>query len=106
MRRAIIVALGLFTQAGFTEAVLSCDYPDQGNMPLRRAVTRVEMLPEVADWHRDMVRKGADPRYVLRLDETREQGGKCFWTVEVHAEGKLWRRYLVTPDGKNVRVRE
>ena len=75
-------------------------------MPLRRAVTRVEMVPEVAEWHRDMVRKGALPQYVVRLDEPRQEGGKCFWTVEVHAEGSLWRRYLVSPDGKNVRLRE
>ena len=75
-------------------------------MPLRRAVTRVEMVPEVAEWHRDMVRKGALPQYVVRLDEPQQRGGKCFWTVEVHAEGSLWRRYLVSPDGKNVRLRE
>lgn len=72
-------------------------------MPLRRAVTRVEMLSDVADWHRDMVRKGVEPQYVVRLDEPRREGAKCFWPVEVHAEGKLWRRYLVTPDGKTIR---
>ena len=75
-------------------------------MPLRRAVTRVEMVPAVAEWHRDMVRKGVLPQYVVRLDEPQQRGGKCFWTVEVHAAGSLWRRYLVSPDGKNVRLRE
>jgi hypothetical protein len=98
MRRACIVGLALFTQAGF-----ACDYPDQGNMPLRRAVTRVEMMPDVAEWHREMVRKGVLPQYVVRLDEPRHEGGKCFWPVEVRAEGKLWWRYLVTPDGKTIR---
>lgn len=72
-------------------------------MPLRRAVTRVEMMPNVAEWHREMVRKGVDPQYVVRLDEPRREGGKCFWPVEVHAEGRLWWRYLVTPDGKTIR---
>jgi hypothetical protein len=101
MRSAIIIVLAALAQPGF-----ACGYPDQGNMPLRRAVTRVEMVPEVAEWHREMVRKGVLPRYVVRLDEPQERAGKCFWTVEVHAEGSLWRRYLVSPDGKYVRLRE
>lgn len=98
MRSAIIVALAVLAQSGF-----ACEYPDQGNMPLRRAVTRVEMVPEVAEWHREMVRNGVLPQYVVRLDEPRREGRKCFWPVEVRAQGKLWWRYLVTPDGKTVR---
>jgi hypothetical protein len=99
----LIFAAGI---AGISLAASACEYPDEGNMPLRRAVTRVEMLPDVAEWHRDMVRKGVEPQYVVRLDELQQHRGKCFWTVEVHAEGRLWRRYLVSPDGKNVRLRE
>ena len=75
-------------------------------MPLRRAVTRVEMLSEVHEWHRSMIEKGASPQYVVRLDEPVRQGKLCYWSVEVRAEGKLWRRYLVTPDGKNVLLKE
>ena len=71
-------------------------------MPLRRAVTRVEMLPEVHEWHRSMVESGAQPQYVVRLDEPVRQGRRCYWRVEVRAAGKLWRRYLVTPDGRSV----
>jgi hypothetical protein len=97
-RSAIIVALACLAQSGF-----ACEYPEQANTSLRRAVTRVEMVPQVAEWHREMVRKGVDPQYVVRLDERHREGGKCFWPVEVHAEGRLWWRYLVTPDGKTVR---
>ena len=84
----------------------ACDYPDLGNLPLRRAVTRIEMLPEVSAWARDRIEKGAKPQYAVRLDQPVREAGKCYWLVEVRAEGKLWRRYLVTPDGKDVRFTE
>ena len=75
-------------------------------MPLRRAVTRVEMLAEVHQWHQSMVEKGSKPQYVVMLDQPVRKGSRCYWPVEVRAEGKLWRRYLVTPDGKRVRLKE
>lgn len=84
----------------------ACDYPDLGNLPLRRAVTRIEMLPEVSAWARGRIEKGAKPQYAVRLDQPVREAGKCYWPVEVRAEGKLWRRYLVTPDGKNVLLKE
>lgn len=90
-----------FAQIGF-----ACEFPNQGNMPLRRAVTRVEMLPEVHAWARDMVEKGASPQYLVRLDAPVRKAGRCYWTVEAYAEGKLWRSFLVTPDGKYVRPTE
>jgi hypothetical protein len=104
MRAAIIGCLLGVSLPGF-----ACDYPDEGNMPLRRAVTRVEMLPEVHKWHQSMVEKGVKPQYVVRLDEPVREAKRgavtCYWPVEVRAEGKLWRRYLVTPDGKSVLLR-
>ena len=75
-------------------------------MPLRRAVTRVELLPEVDQWHQSMVEKGVKPQYVVWLDEPVRQSNRCYWPVEVRAEGELWRRYLVTPDGKHVLLRQ
>jgi hypothetical protein len=105
MRVAIIGCLLAASLPGF-----ACDYPDEGGMPLRRAVTRVEMLAEVHQWHRSMLEKGAKPQYVVRLDEPVREARRgvvtCYWPVEVRAEGQLWRRYLVTPDGKNVLLRE
>jgi hypothetical protein len=91
---------------GATLPGFACDYPDQGTMPLRRAVTRVEMLPEVHEWHRTMVEQGGKPQYAVRLDQPVREAGRCYWSVEVRAEGKLWRRYLVTPDGKHIRFKE
>ena len=75
-------------------------------MPLRRAVTRVEMLPEVDAWARSMQKDGIKPQYVVVLDQPVRKGRRCYWPVEVRAEGKLWRRYLVTPDGKSVLFKE
>ena len=75
-------------------------------MPLRRAVTRVEMLPEVLKWHQSMLEKGSKPQYVVRLDQPEHQGRRCYWPVEVRAEGGLWRRYLVTPDGRSVVLKQ
>lgn len=71
-------------------------------MPLRRAVTRIEMLPEVDAWARAMQKDRVTVQYLVLLDEPVLRAGRCYWTVEVRAEGKLWRRYLITPDGKSI----
>ncbi|HEV3010888.1 MAG TPA: hypothetical protein VGX52_17810, partial [Burkholderiales bacterium] len=54
---------------------LACEYPDQGNMPLRRVVTRIEMLPEVHAWARTMVENGVKPQYVVLLDAPVREAG-------------------------------
>ena len=81
---------------------LACEMPDEGNMPMRRAVTKVQMLSEVEAWAAHMRRTQANVQYLVRLDAPVHQDGTCYWPVEVRADGKLWRRYLVTPDGKKV----
>ncbi|HSA69383.1 MAG TPA: hypothetical protein VLF65_07240 [Burkholderiales bacterium] len=101
MRAAIIVCLLGASLPGF-----ACDYPNEGGMPLRRAVTRVEMLPEVDAWARSMQQNGIKPQYVVKLNAPVREGKRCYWPVEVRAGGWLWRRYLVTPDGKNVLLKE
>jgi len=101
MRAAIIVCLLGASPPGF-----ACEYPDEGGMPLRRAVTRVEMLPEVDAWARSMQQNGIKPQYVVKLDAPVREGKRCYWPVEVRAEGRLWRRYLVTPNGKNVLLKD
>jgi len=101
MRAAIIGCLMGVSLPGF-----ACTYPDEGGMPLRRAVTRVEMLPEVHEWARGRVESGVTPQYAVRLDAPVRKSGRCYWPVEVRAEGRLWRTYLVTPDGKKVLARE
>jgi hypothetical protein len=85
---------------------LACEMPDEGNMPLRRAVTKVRMLGEVDAWAEHMRRSKISVQYLLRLDAPVHQDGRCYWPVEVRGEGKLWRRYLVTPDGRKILFKE
>lgn len=81
---------------------LACEYPDEGNMPLRRALARVQMLPETREW--DVARRdlGELVQYELSLRETLVKGGRCYWTVRARSNGALWRTFYVTPDGKSV----
>jgi hypothetical protein len=83
-----------------------CDFPDEGGMPLRRAVTKVQMLSEVDVWARAAEKNGIKPQYVVLLDEPVREAGRCYWPVEVRAGGQLWRRFLVSPDGKSVLRKE
>lgn len=80
----------------------ACDVPDEGNTPWRRAMAMVRNLPETEA----MVQMQPDRsllRYVLSLDDPRYLGGRCWWPVEVRVDGKLWKRFLVTPQGDAVR---
>jgi hypothetical protein len=86
----------------FCGAALACEYPDEGNMPLRRAVSKVKYLPETEAWAAARHEAGAVVQYALLLDRPKLAKGRCFWPVEVRAEGKLWRRFYVTPDGKEL----
>src|SRR2546430_13456609 len=97
--RAMLVSM-LLSSAGASSAA-TCDYPDEGNMPLRRALTRVQMLPESEAWQRERRDAGDTVQYRLLLEETRVVKNTCYWTVEALAEGRLWRRFYVSPDGKN-----
>ena len=36
------------------------------------------------------------------LEDTRREKGRCYWAVEARAQGKVWRRFYVTPDGKSM----
>lgn len=76
--------------------------PDEGTAPLRRAIARVKYLPETESWAELQVRERAAVQYVLSLDEPQRVGRRCYWRVEVRAAGKLWKRFLVTPDAAHV----
>jgi hypothetical protein len=89
----------LFLCASIAQA---CDYPDLGNLPLRRAVTKVKLLPETEAWASYIHKSGAIVQYALLLEERLKHQGRCYWTVEAIAEGKVWRRFYVTPDGTRV----
>ena len=71
-------------------------------MPLRRAVTKVKLLPETEAWAAAVHKSGAVVQYALSLDREWHRGGRCYWTVEARADGKTWRRFYVSPDGKRV----
>ena len=68
-------------------------------MPLHRAITRVKLLPATEAWAKQ---QNSVVQYALFLDETHRSRGRCYWTIEVKAEGKVWKRFYVTPDGKTV----
>jgi hypothetical protein len=86
----------------FPLAALACDYPDEGNLPLRRAVTKVKLLPETEAWAAAVHKTGAMVQYALLLDREWRKDGRCYWTVEARAEGSTWRRFYVSPDGRRV----
>jgi len=86
----------------FCCSAVACDYPDEGNMPLRRAVSKVRTLPEIEAWGAHMHKAGAIVHYALLLDQPRHEAGRCYWPVEVRTTEKLWRRFYVTPDGKRI----
>jgi hypothetical protein len=86
-------------------ALADCRYPDEGTMPLHRAVTRVKLLPETEAWASAEHKQGVVVQYALFLDRPHAARGRCYWTVEARADGRLWRRFFVTPDGKSL-VRE
>jgi hypothetical protein len=100
-RTAIAHAL-LLGPASVALAADHCAYPDEGNMPLRRAVSRVKHLPETLEWSQARHDAGELVQYRLDLEQPQRHRGRCYWPVEVHAGGKLWRRFLVTPDGRHV----
>jgi hypothetical protein len=81
---------------------LACDYPDLGNLPLRRAVAKVKYLPQTEAWAAAQHEAGQAVQYALQLEQILRQAGRCYWTVDAIAEGKLWRRFYVTPDGTRV----
>jgi len=83
----------------FSSESAACVYPDEGTMPLHRAVTRIKYLPDIEAWAKEQT---SAVQYAVLLDRTRQKSGRCYWTVEARVEGKLWRRFYVTPDGKSV----
>lgn len=96
LRLLLLVALFVPLEAG------ACDYPDEGTMPLHRAITKVKLRPEVEAWSAERLRQDSVVQYALFLDRTVRRNGRCHWTVEARADGRTWQRYYVTPDGRSV----
>src|SRR5687768_6400719 len=96
-RPALILTGALLAGPGF-----ACSYPDEGTMPLRRAVTKVKLLPQTEAWANRVHKAGGVVQYALLLEQQAIMNGRCYWTVEARGEGKVWRRFLVTPDGRSI----
>jgi len=54
------------------QPALACEYPDEGNLPLRRAVTKVRLLPEIEAWSAAARKDSAAVQYALLLEQTRQ----------------------------------
>src|SRR5438552_16314490 len=70
---------------------LACEYPDEGNMPLRRAVTKVRMQPEIEARSAAGQTAGAAVRYTLLPAHRPHPGGRCQGTIQARAHGQTWR---------------
>jgi len=95
-------AIALAAALAAAAPAVACEVPDEGGMPWRRAVSKVKYLPETEA----MLQVQPDRsvmRYVLSLDEPRHLAGRCWWPVEVRVDGRLWKRFLVTPQGDALR---
>jgi hypothetical protein len=96
------VSLLVIALAAVSLGASACEYPDEGTMPLHRAVTRVKLLPQTEAWAAAQHQAGAVVQYALSLDREWRLRGRCYWTVEARAQGTTWRRFYVSPDGKSV----
>ena len=98
--RAALAAVVLLAAA----PALACPLPDEGgDTPWRRAVAKVKYLPETEAMAELQSRERSVVQYVVLLDAAKHVSGHCYWPVEVRVDGRLWRRFLVTPDGKSIR---
>jgi hypothetical protein len=77
--------------------------PDEGGMPLRRAVSKVKYLAETEAWERAAT-KTAAVQYVLSVDAPRRYGKLCYWPVEARAGGEVWNTFYVNPLGDRMLV--
>jgi hypothetical protein len=97
--RAAALALAL---AATGTPALACELPNDGTSLPRRMVARVKYLPEIEAWAEQRTREGALVQYLLELDKPVRRDGHCWYPVEVRADGKLWRRFLVASDRARV----
>jgi hypothetical protein len=103
MGRADVIKIHALLLLTFAFPASACEYPDQGNMPLRRAVAKVKSLPGIEALAKEMHDKGEVVQYALFLEEAIQEGKRCYWRIEVNAGGKTWRSFYVTPDGRHLR---
>ncbi len=94
----------LATAALATAPALACELPEESaSTPWRHVIAKVKYLPETEAMAELQSRDRNTVQYVVSLDEPKRLGGRCFWPVEVRVDGRLWKRFLVTPDGSALR---
>jgi|CXWL01.1.fsa_nt_gi hypothetical protein len=100
MPRRCLVAAGLTLLLAAAPPAAACELPgDETSAPLRRMVARVKYLPETEIWAELMSRTRTVVHYILLLDEPRRVDGRCHWPIEIRAEDRLWKRFLVPGEG-------
>lgn len=100
----VLAALASVSLLAVGRPAVACPFPDEGNMPLRRAVTRVDLLPETIAWSAAERRDGVIVHFAVLLEETVRAEGRCHWTLEARAGERVWQRFYVTPDGRSLLV--
>jgi hypothetical protein len=98
MPRSGLVALGLSLALAAPPAA-ACELVDEGGTLLRRLVARVKYLPETEVWAELMSRTRTVVQFVLLLDQPQRVEGRCHWPVEIRAEDRVWKRFLVPGEG-------
>lgn len=99
---AALVALGALGTLAASPAG-ACDVPADEDLALRRALAQVQMLPQTREWDTQRRDAGELVQYELSLVDTYREGGKCHWTVLLRSNGKPWKRFYVSPDGRSIR---
>jgi hypothetical protein len=96
------LSLACLALAATAANAADCTPPEEGNKPYHRAAVRVKYLPEIETWSLRLAQRGSAVQYVLLLGKTLTSAGRCHWTLEVRAEGRLEHRFYVSPDGESV----
>jgi hypothetical protein len=81
---------------------VACEIAGDDWHAVRRMVVRVKILPETEAWAERRTREGAQVKYLLSLDQPVRRKQRCWWPVEVSADGELWKRFLVRRDSSEV----
>lgn len=96
---AIALALTLLVAAR-ASAAAECELPEpEGARALRSLLGPVRRHPEVEAWQQRLG-EGVIPRFVLYLDAAQRRDGRCWYPVEVRAEGVPSLRFAVSADGR------
>jgi len=106
--RSALLALSLFS---FVAASHACGEQSVESVGHRRAVKRIEALPEYKDWRLLIsARPGVHPARLPAVDQQLQIGRRCYWSVAIYEDHEshlhLWQTFLVSQDGRYVLVED